>query len=96
MIPVRYKIYTMKFEYDPNKSESNKVKHGIDFEEAQVIWEDPDRLLVPAHTQGESRFLLIGKIKDKHWSVVFTMRAESVRIISVRRSRKNEVYKYEE
>jgi len=89
-------IYTMKFEYDPSKSDSNKIKHGIDFEEAQVIWEDPDRLLVPARTQGELRFVLIGKIKDKHWSAVFTMRAEAVRIISVRRSRKNEVYKYEE
>ncbi|MDD2600527.1 MAG: BrnT family toxin [Kiritimatiellae bacterium] len=86
----------MKFEYDPNKSESNKAKHGIDFEEAQVIWEDPDRLLVPARTQGESRFLLIGKIKDKYWSAVFTMRGESIRIISVRRSRKKEVNKYEE
>ena len=89
-------MYTMKFEYDANKSESNKIKHGIDFEESQVIWDDPDRLRVPANTQGEPRFLLIGKIKNKHWSAVFTMRGESVRIISVRRSRRNEVDKYEE
>jgi uncharacterized DUF497 family protein len=86
----------MKFEYDANKSESNKIKHGIDFEKEQVIWEDPDRLLVPARIQGEPRFLLIGKIKEKHWSAIFTMRGESIRIISVRRSRKKEVDKYEE
>jgi len=86
----------MKFEYDTNKSKTNKLKHGLDFIEAQIIWEDPDRLLVPARTQGELRFLLIGKIKDKHWSVIFTLRGETVRIISIRRSRKNEVIQYEE
>ena len=86
----------MNFEYNLSKSKSNKLKHGLDFGEAQVIWDDPDRLLVPARTQGEPRFLLIGKIKDKHWSAVYTMRGETVRIISVRRSRENEVNKYEE
>ena len=86
----------MKFEYDTNKSETNKLKHGLDFIEAQIIWEDPDRLFVPARTQGEPRFLLIGKIEEKHWSAVFAMRGETVRIISVRRSRKNEVIQYEE
>ena len=91
-----YNIYTMKFEYDTNKSKTNKLKHGLDFIESQIIWEDPDRLLVPARTQGEPRFLLIGKIKDKHWSAIFTLRGETVRIISVRRSRKNEVIQYEE
>jgi len=86
----------MRFEYDSQKSQSNKLKHGIDFIEAQVLWDDSDRLLVPTRTQGEPRFLLVGKIKDKHWSAVFTYREKAVRIISVRRSRKNEVAYYEE
>lgn len=85
----------MDFEFDPNKSAANKVKHGIDFVEAQKLWEDPDRLLVPARTQGEWRFMLVGKLSQKHWSAIFTYRSESIRIISVRRAREEEVSAYE-
>ena len=84
-----------KFEFDSNKSESNKQKHGIDFIEAQVLWEDPDRIEIPAKTQIEKRFVLTGKIKETHWSAVFTMREDITRIISVRRARKQEVKEYE-
>ncbi len=86
----------MDFEFDPCKSESNKEKHGIDFEEAKALWNDPHLLEIEAQTIGESRFLLIGKIADKHWSAVITYRREKIRIISVRRSRKEEVELYEE
>jgi len=85
----------MEFEYDPVKSERNAAKHGIDFESAQVLWEDPDRLQIPARTQGESRSMLIGRIKDKHWSAIFTMRGDKIRLVSVRRSREGEVEAYE-
>ncbi len=85
----------MEFEFDTRKSVANKKKHGIDFVEAQGIWDDPDRLEVPARTQGEKRFVLIGKIADMHWSVVLTPHAEKPRIISVRRARKQEVEAYE-
>lgn len=86
----------MKFEFDTNKSESNQEKHGINFIEAQSLWNDPDLLEIPAkNIQGENRFLLIGKIGDKHWSAVITYRSDSVRIISVRRSRSKEVEYYE-
>jgi uncharacterized protein len=86
----------MEFEFDPVKSERNETKHGINFESAQVLWEDPDRLQVPARTQGEPRSMLIGRINDKHWSAIFTMRAGNIRIVSVRRSRKSEVDAYED
>ena len=86
----------MDFEFDPSKSESNKEKHGVDFEEAKALWNDPHLLEIEAQTIGESRFLLIGKIADKHWSAVITYRREKIRIISVRRSRKEEVELYEE
>ncbi|MDD2600602.1 MAG: BrnT family toxin [Kiritimatiellae bacterium] len=86
----------MQLEYDNSTSESNKLKHGLDFVEAQVLWEDRERLLVPARTQDEPRFLPIGKIKSTHWSAIFTLRGEVVKIISVRQSRKNEVNHYEE
>lgn len=84
-----------EFEYDSKKSDSNKSKHGIDFEEAQLIWEDPDFLEVQAKSDDEPRFLVIGKITHKHWSAVITYRDGNIRIISVRRSRKTEVILYE-
>lgn len=85
----------MEFEFDPEKSDKNKKKHGIDFYEAQALWDDPDLIEIPAKTTDESRFLVIGKIADKHWSGVITYRGDNVRIISVRRSRKEEVGIYE-
>ena len=92
----RYSKYTMEFEFDPEKSGSNNRKHGIDFDTAQALWEDPDRLQVPARTQGESRFMLIGRVDNEHWSAIFTPRDGRIRIISVRRSRMEEVDAYED
>ena len=83
------------FEFDPGKSKSNLEKHGIDFVQAQMLWLDPDLLEIPAKTVDESRFLVIGRIGDKHWSAVITYRDESIRIISARRSREEEVKLYE-
>ena len=83
------------FEFDPRKSKSNLKKHGIDFVQAQMLWLDPDFLEIPAKTVDESRFLVIGKIGIKHWSAVITYREENIRIISVRRSRDEEVELYE-
>ncbi len=85
----------MDFEFDPNKSAANLQKHGVDFVEAQKLWEDPDRLFVPARTQDEARFMLVGKFRQKHWSAIFTYRGDSIRIISVHRARKEEVNAYE-
>ena len=85
----------MKFEYDPNKSRSNKEKHGIDFEEAQALWLDDDRLEIPAFFRGEERFALIGSIPERMWTAVFTMRGGTIRLISCRHSRKEEVALYE-
>ena len=85
----------MRFEYDPDKSAQNKRKHGIDFEEAQALWADPALVEVPARTDDEPRWLLIGKIGQKHWSAMVTWRGENVRLISVRRSRDEELSIYE-
>ena len=85
----------MEFEFDPEKSETNKQKHGIDFYEAQGLWDDPDFIEIPVKTNDEARFLVIGKVSEKHWSGVITYRNEKIRIISVRRSRKEEVDIYE-
>ena len=83
------------FEFDEKKSLSNLEKHGIDFVEAQLLWDDMDLLEIPAKTVDEPRFLVIGIISDTHWSGVITYRGNAVRIISVRHSRKEEVALYE-
>lgn len=85
----------MEFEFDSMKSESNKKKHGINFDEAQVLWDDPDLIEIPVKTVDEPRFLVIGKISEKYWSVIITYRREKIRIISARRARKEEVDIYE-
>ena len=85
----------MLFEFDPTKSAANKAKHGIDFDEAQMLWSDVMLLEVPARTEDEPRFLVIGRIGPKHWSAVVTHRGETVRIISVRRARIEEIAAYE-
>jgi uncharacterized protein len=85
----------MIFEFDSKKSAGNKQKHGLDFDEAQALWNDPDFVEIPVQTIDEPRFLVIGMIEGKHWSGVITYRGDKVRIISVRRSRKEEVEIYE-
>ncbi|HEY6011692.1 MAG TPA: BrnT family toxin [Nitrospirota bacterium] len=85
----------MLFEFDPKKSDANKQKHGLDFNEAQILWDDPDLIEIPVQTIDEPRYLVIGLINGKHWSGVITYRGENIRIISVRRSRKEEVTIYE-
>jgi len=84
----------MDFEFDPVKSAANKAKHGIDFVEAQALWNDPDRLEIPARNVDEPRAQGIGMIVSQVWSAFVTSRDERVRIISVRRARDEEEARY--
>lgn len=84
----------MDFEYDPAKSQSNKEKHGIDFEEAQALWMDEDRVEFPARSDTEERRALIAIKDEKIWVAFYTMREAAIRIISVRRARENEEKTY--
>ena len=86
----------MDFEFDPTKSDANLRKHGIDFQAAQALWRDPALLEIPARTSGESRFLVIARLRGRHWSAVITYRQQTIRLISVRRSRSEEVQLYEQ
>jgi uncharacterized protein len=85
----------LTFDFDERKSRANAKKHGIDFIQAQELWNDPYLIEIPAMTVDEPRFLVIGRIGAKHWSAVITPRSENIRIISVRRSRPEEVTLYE-
>jgi len=84
-----------RFEFDERKSRLNKLKHGIDFMEAQGLWLDPRLARAPADTLLEERFVVMGRMNGKQWSAVVTMRGDAVRLISVRRSRVKEVEAYE-
>ena len=83
------------FEFDGSKSQANLLKHGIHFIDAQALWNDPSLLEIPAKTEDEPRYLIIGMIDGKCWSAVITYRDKSIRLISVRRSRTEEVALYE-
>ena len=85
----------MDFDFDPKKSASNREKHGIDFIEAQALWDDPNLIEIPARVTDKPRFLVIGRIAETHWSRVITYRDDLIRITSVRRSRKEEIDLYE-
>jgi len=86
----------MDFEFDAAKSKTNREKHGIDFIEAQHLWEDENRVEIPARTEDEPRYVLIGAFKQKLWSAFFTYRTGRIRLISVRRARKEERELYHE
>lgn len=85
----------MNLVFDQLKSSINLEKHGIDFLQAQSLWDDGDYVEIPLKTTDEHRFMVIGRIEEKFWSGIITYRGESIRIISVRRSRKEEVAIYE-
>jgi uncharacterized DUF497 family protein len=68
---------------------------GLISTKPRQLWDDPDFIEIPVRTDDEARFLVIGKISGKHWSGIITYRSDAIRIISVRRSRKEEVDIYE-
>ncbi len=84
------KLAGMTFEFDDLESSSNNEKHGIDFHEAQHLWLDPERIIIPARTLNEARYLMVARFRGHYWSAVFTIRGDVIRIISVRKSRENE------
>ena len=91
------KVGSLDFEYDINKSLKNKEKHNIDFEEAKLLWDDKNSLIVPANiVDNEIRYAMISKLNKKCFVAIFIIRDGNYRIISVRRCRKNEEKNYEE
>lgn len=89
-------VASLQFEYDSAKSASNKVKHGVDFEQAKAIWQDPSRAVLTSKHEGEPRKLTVAQLNGKMYTAITTMRGDSIRIISVRRSWKKEEAYYAE
>lgn len=86
----------MDFSWDPNKSESNEKKHGINFIIAAEVFKDENAILDQGSTiNGEERYITVGKtMKLILIAVVFTLRNKTIRIISARQARKNEIKAY--
>ena len=83
------------FEFDPAKSAANLAKHGIDFVAGQALWSDDEAIEAPARTEGEPRFLVVGRIGTTTWASIITHRGPTIRIISIRRARPEEEARYE-
>lgn len=79
----------MRFDWDPAKSASNEAKHGLSLAAARTLWEGPV-ITLPSKNPGETRHLAIGLIEGRHWTVVYALRADRLRLISARRSRTDE------
>jgi len=90
-----YENKLVKFEWDESKNQTNLEKHDLLLSEAQVMWKSPV-LELQSNQPGEPRKLAIGKIGGRFWTIIFTMRGDTVRIISARRSRENEKKLYHE
>ena len=87
---------SLVFEFDNAKSAGNKLKRGIDFVEAQALWADDDLVVFYSNESfGEKRWAAIGKLLERNWTAIFTWRDGAIRLISVRRSRRNEENFYE-
>ena len=93
----------MDFEWDEQKNQINQKKHGISFEEVQIVFEDPYAILFddPDHSDEEDRFLILGMSDKKGVCIVShcyrnAEQAEKIRIISARKATKTERTIYEE
>jgi uncharacterized protein len=86
----------MEYEFDAAKSAANRAKHGLDFSEAQKLWQDTDAVEIPARSAVEPRKMLVARVRGKIWSAIFTERENKIRIISVRRARTSEEAIYEQ
>jgi len=88
----------VKFEFDPKKSDRTKadLNRGVDFEEVQALWRDPERVEVPLPFEREPRIAVIGRIGLSLWTAIVTLRGETIRIIRVRRAHPKEEKIYEQ
>ena len=87
----------MKVEFDPNKDSSNRQKHGLSLAEAERM--DLGTAAIDAdrrYAYGEGRFQALGLIDGRLHMLVFTMRGDVIRAISLRKANPREVRRYDE
>jgi len=89
---------TLRFEWDPAKAAGNLAKHGVSFEEGSTVFADPLGRIAddPRHSSGEPRYVLLGHSERQQLlAVMFTERAETIRLISARKATRHERRAYE-
>ncbi len=84
------------FEYDPDKSQKNEARHGIDFEWAQELWKTRHVIVPAKKVRGEYRHFILARIDDRLYVAVFTRRGTAVRLISCHKADKRLERIYEE
>lgn len=77
------------------KAHQTKSNTALILFDAQLLWEDCDRVELAIQSEGEQRYLTIGLMHNKHWTAIITYRGSNIRLISVKRSRTDEVKIYE-
>ena len=82
----------MEFDWDPVKARANLTKHGILFEAARAVFDDPLAIerLDDSEEYGEDRFIIVGIVQDLLLSIVYVERKQAVRLISARRASRKE------
>ena len=86
----------MQFEFDADKQALNLRKHGIDLSDAAYVFLDPHRLDAADERKdyGGERRLVVGAVEDRVWVVVYTRRADAIRLISARKANEREQKRY--
>jgi uncharacterized DUF497 family protein len=89
----------LRFEWSPEKAALNIESHGVSFDEASSVFRDPLAKVLPdpGHSRGEDRAIMMGHSdRGRLLLVVFTERADRIRIISARVATRRERQGYEE
>jgi len=89
----------MEFEWDEEKAEANLSKHGVSFDEARTVFDDPLYLdfYDPDHSEAEDRFIIVGQSQQRRLLIVsYTERRDKIRVISAREATRIEKDAYEE
>lgn len=86
----------MNFDWDENKNQKNIAKHGVDFNQAKEVFQDKKRTISPDKriNYGEDRWKTVGSILGAIFSVIYTIRNTTIRIISARRASRKERKEY--
>ena len=88
----------MRFEFDRKKSRLNWQRHGVDFVEAQALWEQSHVVIAAKTISGETRYALIAMMYGSCYAAIFTLRNTAVRLISCHRAdiRLERIYEYQD
>ena len=84
-------------EFDPDKGESNRLKHGVPLLFGLQVFEDKDHIILASFrpVDGEDRFKAVGLIAGRLWTAIYVERGDAIRLISVRRSNDGEQGNYD-